>query len=128
MVGFDQGDAGCAARAADDGGVAAGIEVDQQRGFQFVGRRQPVASMALCCDSSNCHPWHRVSGVEEVERWIEQRILNSRADQGRTDRTKENRGRIDTRDDYAPNHDAVVRPDETARANVREPRTRCCTS
>jgi hypothetical protein len=36
MVNLDLGDAGWAARAANDGGKAIGIEVDQQCSFQLV--------------------------------------------------------------------------------------------
>jgi hypothetical protein len=41
MINLDQGDAGCVARAANDGGKAAGIGVDKQCSFQLVRWRQP---------------------------------------------------------------------------------------
>ena len=89
MVNLDQGDAGCAARAADNGGKAAGIEVDQQCRFQLVRRRQPCRlDGALFCffpivvrgQAGSLH-------VEQVERWIKQRILNASAGEGLADRT-----------------------------------------
>src|SRR4030095_8656302 len=62
--------------------------------------------------------------VEQLDHWIDQRILNAGASEGRADRTEEDRRWIGARDDYAANHDTVIQTHEPACADVHEPFTR----
>src|SRR4029079_8039360 len=125
MVDLDQSDAGCAARAVDDGGKVAGIEVDQQCGFQIVSWSQPCCRYrALFCPFPIVVRSQAGSlRVEQVERWIEQRILNASAGEGRADRAKKERRWIRPRHNYTSDHGAIIEAHEAARADIHEPST-----